>query len=135
MVAQCRDSTVFIVDDDPAMRDSLTWLVESEGLPVQTYASAEDFLDTYDPRRPGCLVLDVQLPGMTGLALQAELVARKVAVLPIIIITAYGDTRTATRALQAGAFDFMEKPFNDDLLLGRIRQAIDLDRRGRELPC
>ena len=134
----CRESakrmsfepTVFVVDDDPAMRDSLRWLLQSEGLAVQTYVSAKEFLDAYDPGTPGCLVLDVCLPGMNGLALQGELKARRIP-LPTIIITGYGDARTAERALKAGALDFIEKPFDDQLLLDRVRHAIGADRPGR----
>jgi two-component system response regulator FixJ len=125
------EPTVFVVDDDPAMRDSLRWLLQSEGLAVRTYVTAKEFLDAYSPEAPGCLVLDVCLPGMGGLALQHELKARQIP-LPTIIITGYGDARTAERALKAGALDFIEKPFDDQLLLDRVRQAIDADQHARQ---
>jgi two-component system response regulator FixJ len=124
-------STVFLVDDDPAVRDALRLLMESVSLPVQAYATAWEFLDTYDPGQPGCLVLDVRLPGMSGLELQKELNARKI-YLPVIIITGHGDVPMAVRAMKAGAFDFLEKPFNDQELLDRIHQAIRRDLRRRE---
>lgn len=118
--------TVFIVDDDPAMRDSLKWLLQSEGLSVETHATAEAFLDTYDPIRPGCLILDVRLPGISGLDLQDELRARGIT-LPVVIVTGYGEPATKSRALRAGALDFIEKPLSVELLLGRIRQALEMN--------
>ena len=125
------DPTVFVVDDDPAMRDSLCWLLQSVDLHVETYPSADAFLAAYDPGRPGCLVLDVRMPGMSGLNLQDELRTRHIR-LPIIMLSGHAEVPTAVRALKAGAIDFMEKPFSDELLLDRIRQAIDLDREQRE---
>jgi FixJ family two-component response regulator len=128
------EPTVFVVDDDPAMRASLRWLIESVGLCVSTSATAHEFLSTYDPRSPGCLVLDVRMPGMSGLDLQAELAARRIE-LPILIITGYAEVPIAVRAMKAGAFDFIEKPFSDQTLLDRIRKAIAADinaRRDRE---
>jgi FixJ family two-component response regulator len=126
--------TVFVVDDDPAMRASLRWLIESVGLAVQTSSTAQEFLSSYDPSAPGCLVLDVRMPGMSGLDLQAEMAARRIE-LPILIITGYAEVPIAVRAMKAGAFDFIEKPFSDQTLLDRIRKAITLDlnaRRERE---
>jgi len=125
------DPTVFVVDDDPAMRDSLCWLLQSVDLHVETYPSADAFLAAYDAGRPGCLVLDVRMPGMSGLNLQDELRARNIR-LPIIMLSGHAEVPTAVRALKAGAIDFMEKPFSDELLLDRIRQAIDLDRERRD---
>lgn len=125
------DPTVFVVDDDPAMRDSLCWLLQSVELHVETYPSADAFLAAYDAGRPGCLVLDVRMPGMSGLNLQDELRARHIR-LPIIMLSGHAEVPTAVRALKAGAIDFMEKPFSDELLLDRIRQAIDLDREQRD---
>lgn len=122
--------TVFVVDDDPSIRDSLTWLLQSVGLPVETYASAREFLDGDGPGRPGCLVLDVRLPGMGGLDLLAQLRHRHAA-LPVIVVTAFGDVRTAVRAMKGGAIDVMEKPVEDQVLLDRVHQAIELDRRTR----
>jgi len=124
------DPTVFVVDDDPAMRSSLRWLLESEGLAVETFETGEDFLDACDPRRPGCLVLDVRMPGIGGLGLQSELRARGVA-WPVIVITGYADTTTESRALAAGAHAFLKKPFDDALLIDVVAHAIAADERGR----
>ncbi|MBI4514773.1 MAG: response regulator transcription factor [Deltaproteobacteria bacterium] len=126
------EPTVFVVDDDAAMRESLRWLLQSVGLLVETYSTAEGFLDSCDPERPGCLVLDVRMPGMSGLGLQEEL-ARRCIALPAIIITGYAEVPTAVRALKSGAFDFIEKPFSDQLLLERVRQAIEVDRAARRV--
>ena len=122
--------TVFIVDDDPAMRESLRWLIESVGLAVETYGAARDFLDSYDPSRSGCLVLDVRMPGLSGLDLQSELTKQQIRI-PTIIITGYAEVPMAVRALKEGAIDFIEKPFSDQHLLDRIRQAIEADRQAR----
>ena len=124
------EPTVFVVDDDRAVRESLRWLVESVGLAVRTYGSAQDFLDAYDPRHPGCLVLDVRMPGASGIELQEQL--RETGFdIPIIVITGHADVATAVRAMKAGAVDFMEKPFSDQLLLDHIHRSIeqDLERR------
>jgi two-component system, LuxR family, response regulator FixJ len=120
------EPTVYVVDDDPAMRSSLRWLIESVGLIVRTCASAQEFLLMYQPSDPGCLVLDVRMPGMSGLDLQAELTARRIYI-PILIITGYAEVPLAVRAMKAGAFDFIEKPFSDQTLLDRIRAAIARD--------
>jgi two-component system, LuxR family, response regulator FixJ len=122
--------TVFVVDDDEAMRSSLQWLIESVGMQVQTYASADEFIRDYYPGRSGCLLLDVRMPGMSGLELQ-ELFLRQGMRIPIIIITGHGDVPMAVRAMQAGAVDFIEKPFNDERLLESVRSAQDLDARQR----
>ncbi len=122
--------TVYVVDDDPAMRSSLRWVIESVGLTVRTCASAQDFLLTYQASDPGCLVLDVRMPGMSGLDLQAELAARKIHI-PILIITGYAEVPLAVRAMKAGAFDFIEKPFSDQTLLDRIRAAVSHDEVSR----
>ena len=121
---------VFVVDDDPAMRDSLRWLIESTGLRVETYGDARAFLDAIGPDRPGCLVLDVRMPGMSGLDLQAELGRRGIG-LPTIVVTGHAEVPLAVRAVKAGAIDFIEKPFSDQLLLDRVRQGIEIDRRER----
>jgi FixJ family two-component response regulator len=118
--------TVYVVDDDPAMRSSLRWLIESVGLAVCTCASAREFLATYRDAGPGCLVLDVRMPGMSGLDLQTEL-SRQHIEIPILIITGYAEVPLAVRAMKAGAFDFIEKPFSDQTLLDRIRAAVALD--------
>lgn len=124
------EPTVFVVDDDAAMRDSLRWLVESVRLRVETYETAAEFLRSYDASMPGCLVLDVRMPGLSGLDLQDELAARQVH-LPVIMVTAYAEVPMAVRALRAGAVDFLEKPFSDQDLLDRIRQSIETDRQRR----
>ena len=128
------DATVFIIDDEEAVRDSLQWLLESSGLQVALFDSAEAFLQGYDPAQPGCLVVDVRMPGMSGLELQERLTARGGYHPPIIFITGHGDVQMAVRAVQAGAFDFVEKPFNDQDLLDRIQRAIahDAGQRGKE---
>jgi two-component system, LuxR family, response regulator FixJ len=125
------EPTVFVVDDDPAMRDSLRWLLESVGLQVQTYATAAEFLAGRDPAAPGCLVLDVRMPGMSGLDLQEELRRRRTD-LPTIVVTGHAEVPMAVRAVKAGAIDFIEKPFSDQLLLDRVRQALEMDRLERE---
>lgn len=122
--------TVFVVDDDEAARHVVRRLAESVGYLVEEFASAQEFLRACDPARPGCLVLDVRLRGMSGLELQDELAARGVA-LPVIIVTGYADVRMAVRAIQAGAIDLIEKPFRGQALLDRIQQAIQLDARRR----
>ena len=128
------DATVFIVDDDQAVARSLRWLIETVRLKVETFASAQAFLDSYDETKPGCLVLDVRMPGMSGLELQERLAARRDYHLPIIFITGHGDVQMAVRAVQAGAYDFVEKPFNDQDLLDRIQRAIahDAGQRNKE---
>jgi two-component system response regulator FixJ len=128
------EPTVFIVDDDQAVARSLRWLIESVRLRVETYASAQAFIDGYDAAKPGCLVLDVRMPGMSGIELQERLAAQRIRV-PIIFITGHGDVQMAVRAVQAGAFDFVEKPFNDQDLLDRIQRAIarDGELRDRDL--
>lgn len=124
--------TVFIVDDDAAVREYLTWLIESVGLTVEGYPAARAFLDGYDPERPGCLLLDVRMPGMSGIELQEELVARRIA-LPIIMMTGYAEIPMAVRVIRAGALDFIQKPFSDQVLLERIRDAIELDGKTRQM--
>ena len=124
------EATVFVVDDNVGVRKSLRALLESAGLQAETYASGEEFLAAYDPQRPGCLVLDVRLRQGSGLDLQDELRRRK-ALLPIIVLTGYGDVPTSVRALKAGAFDFLQKPAPPALLLERVRAAIDSDRQAR----
>ncbi|HEU0225915.1 MAG TPA: response regulator transcription factor [Steroidobacteraceae bacterium] len=122
--------TVFVVDDDEGVRSALALLLKSMGQPAATYASATDFLAAYDPDRPGCALLDVRMPGMSGLELQDELNRRGV-VLPVIFITGHGDVPMAVEAMQRGAFDFLQKPFRDDDLVERIRRALARDRELR----
>lgn len=124
------EPTVFVVDDDRSLRRSLQALLEAAGLSVETYASAREFLERYDPRRPGCMVLDVRLRGSSGLDLQEELRRLRVPV-PIIVLTAYGDVPTSVRALKGGAFDFLQKPYPPKELLARIRAALETDRQAR----
>lgn len=128
------EPTVFIVDDDQAVARSLRWLIETVRLRVETFASAQAFLDGYDTSKAGCLVLDVRMPGLSGLELQERLTAQKINI-PIIFITGHGDVQMAVRAVKSGAFDFIEKPFNDQDLLDRIQKAIVFDReqRGKEV--
>ncbi len=123
--------TVFVVDDDEAMRNSLRWLIESVGLAVECHDSAESFLDSYYPGRSGCLLLDVRMPGMSGLELQ-EYLRRKEIDIPVIIITGHGDVPMSVRAMKEGAVDFIEKPFNDELLLDAIRNALAINEEQRE---
>jgi two-component system response regulator FixJ len=124
------EATVYVVDDNVGVRESLRALLESAGLAVETYASGEEFLLAYDPERPGCLVLDVRLRHSSGLDLQDELRRRK-AMLPIIVLTGHGNVPTSVRALKAGAVDFLQKPAPPKLLLERIRAALDGDRQAR----
>ena len=125
------EPTVFVIDDDAAVRQSLSLLVRSMSLNVEVFDSAASFLDLYDRERPGCLVLDIRMPGMGGLELQQELEQRNVQ-LPIIFITGHGDVSMAVRAMRAGAIDFLEKPFNDQDLLARINQALEVDFQWRQ---
>lgn len=125
-----RTKTVFIVDDDPSHRDSLQFLLESEGLEVRSFSSARDFLDGADPETPGCLLLDVQMPGMNGLELQQDLAEAKIS-LPIIFITGHGTVPMSVRAMRAGAVDFLEKPFDGQDLFNAIHRAIEQDRHTR----
>ena len=122
--------TVFVVDDNASVRKSLRALLESAGIGVETYASGEEFLEVYDPDRPGCLLLDVRLRQSNGLDLQDELRRRK-AMLPIIVLTGHGTVPTSVRALKAGAVDFLLKPTPPKMLLERVRAAIDVDRQAR----
>ena len=122
---------VFVVDDDEAMRNSLRWLIESVGHTVETYASAQAFLDNHYPGRSGCLLLDVRMPGITGLELQSQLESHDIR-LPVIILTGHGDVGMAVKAMKAGALDFIEKPFDDELLLAAIERALTEDVEKRE---
>jgi FixJ family two-component response regulator len=124
------EPTVFVVDDNAALRRSLQALLEAAALRVETYASAEEFLARHDARRPGCLVLDVRLRGNNGLDLQEELRRRQVS-LPVIVMTGYGDVPTSVRAFKGGAIDFLQKPVPPKKLLGRIREALEIDRKAR----
>ena len=124
------DPVVFVVDDDASLRDALTSLLRSVGLRVETFGSAQEFLAGPRPDAPGCLVLDVRLPGLSGLDLQRELAAAQMT-LPIIFITGYGDIPMTVRAMKAGAVEFLTKPFRDQDLLDAIQQALERDRVAR----
>jgi len=126
------EPTVFIVDDDEAVRDSLGILMRSVGLQSECFASAQEFLEAYAPDRPGCLVLDMRMPGMSGMELQERLAAVH-SILPVIFLTGHGDVPMAVHAMQAGAIDFMQKPFNEQTLLDRIQQTIHQDQKNRDL--
>jgi len=119
---------VFVVDDDEAVRESLHWLISSVDLDVQTFESATAFLDGYRPGRTGCLVVDVRMPGMSGLELQRKLSERGIS-LPVTVITGHGDVDMAVRAMKGGAFDFIQKPFNDQVLLDLIQSALEKSAR------
>lgn len=123
-------ATVFVVDDDASVRNSLRELFLTVPLPVETFASAQEFLSSYDADRPGCLILDVRLKEGSGLDLQDELRRRKI-VLPIIVLTGHGDVTNSVRALKAGAFDFLQKPPPPALLLERVQAALEHDRSAR----
>jgi FixJ family two-component response regulator len=125
------EPVVFVVDDDESLREALGSLIRSEGLRVKTFASAGEFLARPRIDAPACLVLDVQLPDLNGLALQSDLAATTEA-LPIIFITGHGDIPTSVRAMKAGAVEFLTKPFADDELLAAIRQALEKDAAVRE---
>ena len=125
-----RRPIVFIVDDDQAVSDSLRLLLQKSRYPVESFASAEAFLDGYDPAQPGCLVTDLRMPGMSGLELQQALFARGVT-LPVIFITGHGDIPASVQAIKAGAVDFLEKPFQKGALLARIDEALALDAAAR----
>ena len=122
--------TVFLTDDDPAIRDSVGLLLRANGLAVETFASAVDFLESNAVQRPGCLLLDVRMPGMSGLDLQKRLQEMSCRT-PIIFMTGHGDVPMAIRAMKAGAFDFVEKPFQAQALLDRLQEALALDAQER----
>ena len=125
------EPVVFIVDDDPSIRRALSRLFETENISTVLYPSAQDFLAAYDPRRPGCLLVDVRMPGVSGLELQERLVEQGVA-LPIILMTAYADVPSSVRAMKAGAVDFVEKPFNEQKLLEAVHNAFNRDSQMRK---
>ena len=122
---------IFIVDDDEAVRDALAVHLELAGLTVRLCASAAEFLAAADPDQPGCAVIDIRMPGIDGLTLQQEMIRRGLS-LPVIVITGHGDVPAAVRAFRAGAVDFLQKPFDEDLLIERVREAGDRDRIERQ---
>jgi FixJ family two-component response regulator len=125
------DKLVYVVDDDAPLRDSLADLLRSIGLRVETFASAQEFLQSKRPDVPSCLVLDVRLKGLSGLDLQKRLIAGDIEI-PIIFITGHGDIPMAVQAMKAGAVEFLRKPFREQDLLDAIQQALERDRKGRE---
>jgi FixJ family two-component response regulator len=124
------ESTVFIVDDDPSICAALARLFKSVGLPARSFAGAREFLDQAPGLGPGCLILDMRLPGLSGLDLQGEL-ARAGIGLPIIFLTAHGSVPLSVKAMKAGAVDFLEKPVEDQSLLDAVYQALERDRQAR----
>ena len=123
-------AVVFVIDDDPSMRLALEDLVHSVGLEVRVFAAPQEFLQSKPPDAPGCLVLDVRLPGMSGLTFQKEL-AKEGPALPVIFITGHGDIPMSVRAMKAGAVEFLTEPFHDQDLLDAIHVALERDRRSR----
>ena len=123
--------TVFIIDDDPVICDAINWLLESVNITVMIYYNGQDYLNAYDSNRPGCLLLDIRMPGMGGFELFEELNKQRNR-LPVIFMTGHGDVPMAVQAMQQGAVDFILKPFNDEFLLEKVRKAIDLDKEKRE---
>ena len=126
-----KPASVFVVDDDDAVRNSLRLLLKSVGLPTVAFASAREYLDSWHPDQPGCLVLDVRMPGMSGLELQEEL-NRRGAIIPVIFISGHGDIPMAVEAIQHGAFDFLQKPFRDQDLIDRVQRALAVDHANRQ---
>ena len=124
------EPTIFVVDDDEGVREAVSLLMESIGLAAESYPSAQAYLDAFDATRPGCLVLDVRMRGMSGLDLQQRLAGEPLHP-PIIIVTGHGDVPMAVRAVQAGAVDFIEKPFNDQILLDAVHRALQRDAEVR----
>jgi len=124
------EPVVYIVDDDEAVRDSLSQLMLSINLEAKTFGSAQEFLDSYKPSNPGCLVLDVRMPGMSGPKLQDMLADQNINI-PIIFISGHGDLRLAVQAVQKGAIDFLEKPVGDQALLDRVQEALAKDAEFR----
>ncbi len=125
------EAMVFVVDDDAGMRESLKSLIRSVGLRVETFASAPDFLSSTHPNVPGCLVLDVRLPGLSGLDLQKRMAEVELEI-PIVFISGHGDIPMSVQAMKAGAMEFLTKPFRDQELLDAVQQAIERDRAARE---
>ena len=121
-----KDPTVFVVDDDAAVRSSLCWLISSLNLPVQAFPSGPDFLDAVAPTRSGCVIVDVKMPGMSGLRLQQEIKDRYPN-LTTIVMSAYGSPETAARAVADGALAYIEKPVNDEVLIDLVRKGLGRD--------
>jgi len=130
-----KHDTVFLIDDDSSVRDSLTLLLALKGIRTQPFATAESFIETYRSEWHGCVLTDLRMPGMNGLELQVVLRERRIEV-PVVVLTAHGDVATARAALKNGAFDFLEKPGDDIILLDVLHQALraDRERRGAAAP-
>jgi RNA polymerase sigma factor (sigma-70 family) len=124
------DGTVFLIDDDPGVRDALTLLLSLKDISTQPFVNADSFLESYTPERVGCVLTDLRMPGMTGLELQAALRERQIE-LPVVVLTAHGDVATARAALKNGAFDFLEKPIDDTMLVDVLQNALRVDRERR----
>jgi two-component system response regulator FixJ len=124
--------TVFLVDDDNAVRDALELLLDSVDLNTMSYPSAAAFLDDFDQNRRGCLVLDIRMPGMSGMELQTALVEKSINI-PIIFLTGHGNVSMSAKAFRTGAIDFLEKPFDENVLLERIQEAMQLDQSNQAL--
>jgi len=120
--------TIHVVDDDEAMRDSLVWLLDDDRYEVRTYASGEDFLEQFAPAPPACVILDIRMPGISGVEVH-ERMARQGMVTPVVFVTGHGDVPMAVDAIKRGAFDFVEKPFNEAKLTSIIERALDKDAR------
>lgn len=125
------ECVVYIVDDDPSVRKSLSWLLESASYQTLSFATASEFIEQYDPVRPGCLLLDVRMPEASGLQVQAMLETQKLN-MPIIFISGHVDVRIASEAFRAGAYDVLTKPVDVDLLLGRLEEAMEKDKAQRQ---
>lgn len=123
---------VYVAEDDESLRSLLRALVHSIGFACQVFSSGNRFLDHYDPRQPGCLVLDIFMPGMSGLELQDEL-NRRGAMIPVIFITGHADVASAVAAVRHGAFNYLQKPFRNSELIENVRNAIEFDRRNRQM--
>ena len=125
-----KKGTVYVVDDDEAVRDSLQWLLEGKDYRVKCFDSAESFLSRFDPREVACLIADIRMDGMSGLELQDRLLERR-SPLPVTFITGHGDVPMAVDSMKKGAMDFIQKPFNDDELIRRVQKALEQDARDR----
>ena len=125
------EPTVFIVDDDPSVLEGLSLLMKSVKLNVETYSSAQEFIDSYDPEKPGCLLTDMRMPGISGLEIQKILSSRNI-LIPIIVITGYAEVTDAVQAMKNGAIDFIEKPFNSQYLLNQVHEGIAKDAQIRK---
>ena len=127
MTAQDHDEVVYVVDDDPSARESLCWLLGTEGIASRAFASAQAFLEYWSSDYNGCIMVDIRMPGKSGLQLQEELNARH-NLMPVIVLTGHADVPVAIRAMKQGAYDFLEKPYADEELLACVKTALELGR-------